>query len=295
MSERIGDVYEKSGNATLIWAGVGIVIGIVIVAGWWYLQPKEEPLASVTPVPASALESAPAPNPAIDFSRVPSIPEPAAEPESTPETTAQSSPPVTKPEPLPALAESDAVVRDYFVPLSENVNYRLLWQADNLIERWVTVISGASRGSLIGGILSFQQPAGAFPVTTRNGHIYLDEKGYQRFQPIVATLINLKPEALVAGFHRFRPLLEESFGFLGYPAKDFDKCLITLLDEVINAPIFVGPIELNSTSVLYTFAEPELEELTALEKQLIRMGPENTSQLQRYAKTVRNLLLKSGG
>jgi len=44
--------------------------------------------------------------------------------------------------------------------------------------------------------------------------------------------------------------------------------------------------------VNYKFADPSLEALSPLQKQLVRMGPTNTKRVQDKAKEIRGALLK---
>jgi hypothetical protein len=43
--------------------------------------------------------------------------------------------------------------------------------------------------------------------------------------------------------------------------------------------------------VLYQFADPDLEKLMPLQKQVLRTGPENTQKLQQQALALKNALL----
>jgi hypothetical protein len=92
-------------------------------------------------------------------------------------------------------------------------------------------------------------------------------------------------------FHFSRPLLEKAFSELGYQPRQMDGIILSALDQVLNTPIIVNPIELTRDSVIYKFADSKLEALSPLQKQLIRSGPENTKRLQKQVKILRDALL----
>jgi hypothetical protein len=49
---------------------------------------------------------------------------------------------------------------------------------------------------------------------------------------------------------------------------------------VLTAPEVEGPFQLVKPSVMYLYADTRLEELADMNKQLIRLGPENSARLK---------------
>jgi hypothetical protein len=96
-------------------------------------------------------------------------------------------------------------------------------------------------------------------------------------------------------FHFSRPLIERAFSELGYQPRQMDGIILTALEQILLAPIIVEPIRLTRESVAYKFADPELESLSPLQKQLVRSGPENTRRIQQQALLLKNALLNPAG
>jgi len=296
MSDRVGDHYDNKENPVLLWGSVIAVICIVSLTVWWVMRPPsvgDEELAEYYDLqnsePASgAVEELP---PAPD---IPEQPEAAELVEPVPDDSSSINSDMPPAEGIPSLSSSDPTIKSYFGALSGSEDYKLLWQTNDLLQRWVTVIDGAARGELVDGIVAVQPPKQSFPVSRQGSDYYLDKKGYDRFDTLVKTVTDIQPEQLSAGFHKFRSLFEQAYGQMGNDPEQVDNTIIRLLDRVINAPIYENPIELKSNSVNYTFADPDLEALPALEKQLIRIGPENTKALQEYAATLKQQLLNPG-
>ena len=288
MSERIGDTQTTHSNFFKPWVVVTIlVVTSALVATVWLQSSDDEPEQLPETISSIGSESVVEPQPIL---RRPVEEEPAADipqPEPPNLDTAPTE------EPLPKLADSDEIFKQHYQTLNDDVDYRLVWQSGELIQRWVTVIEGASRGKIIRGIVPIQPPKDKFPVFKQGSKYYLDEVGYERFKPFVSVLTSLDKQKVVDGFHHFRPLLEEAYSQLGFDKSEFDNSVTRLLDRVINFTPHEGAIELKATSVNYTFADDNLEKLSALEKLLIRMGPENSTALKAYASSLKNTLLQT--
>lgn len=209
------------------------------------------------------------------------------------EEIAESKEPEQVKVPLPNLDQADPFVRNYFQELGFNEQQILWLSSSELFQRWVTVIDGLSQGQLIRGVVSVEPPKTAFPVKKIDNRYFLDEKGFSRFDSYIIGLEVISPSALAEAFHYFRPLLEKTYGQLGYPPENFDNTLILALDNILKAPIYPGPIELKSKSVAYIYEEPELERLSPLEKFMIRMGPENTARVQKYVAEFKTNLISN--
>ena len=78
---------------------------------------------------------------------------------------------------------------------------------------------------------------------------------------------------------------------MGYNPRQMDGIVLQAIDVILAAPIIVEPIKLTRESVVYKFADPALEALPPLQKQLLRTGPENTKHIQQQAMALRNALL----
>lgn len=222
------------------------------------------------------------PQPAPDIPRAPPTPPPAAptEPEEP-----------TPPPELPPEEESDAWLMTQLDDLGIRESLRNLFDPAQPLSVSAKVLDRMSKGDLPRKMIPGWTPAGEFPIEQDDDNLYLDPAGYTRYDTLVSTLVALEPGTIEQGFHLLRPLYERSYGELGLDPEDLDNSLIRVLDQVIAAPVLEEPPQLEQESVMYTYADPELEALSPLQKQLLRMGPENTRRLQQHAKVVRAELL----
>ena len=121
--------------------------------------------------------------------------------------------------------------------------------------------------------------------------IWLNAGNYERYDDTIDALMSLDTVAAAKMFHLARPLLEASFTEMGYNPRQMEGIILQAIDRVLATPIIVEPIELIHESVFYEFADPELEGLPPLQKQILRTGPENTQKLQQKALALKTALL----
>ena len=102
---------------------------------------------------------------------------------------------------------------------------------------------------------------------------------------------------------RMYPLLQRAYEELGYPRRYFNDRLVEVIDVLlatpqVNEPVRLrlvevkGPIASERPWVRYEYADPALESLTAGQKILLRMGPENARRLKAKLAELRGQLAR---
>jgi len=166
-----------------------------------------------------------------------------------------------------------------------------LQQQQNLIQQGTALIEGFSRGLVVRKLLPIDPPKAPFSVEQRGEKMFMDPAGYSRYDDYAGAIATLDTEVLVNNFHTLRPLYEQAYGQLGLEPDDFDNAVIRVLDRILATPEIEDPIALSRKSVMYQYADPALEQLTPLQKQLLRMGPENIRRIKEQAAALRAGLL----
>jgi hypothetical protein len=103
---------------------------------------------------------------------------------------------------------------------------------------------------------------------------------YQRYTALIDGLAAVDPDVAVPLYRLVKPLLQEAYAEIGYPNRDFDATLLRAIDTVINARTAEGPFQLVKPRVMYLYADSEIESYSPVEKQLLRMGPQNAEKLK---------------
>jgi len=95
--------------------------------------------------------------------------------------------------------------------------------------------------------------------------------------------------ALAGVYRELHGVLEAAYRGLGYPEASLDRVTDRALRRIEAAPPS-AEVEVVAEGALYTFADPRLENLGQVEKQLLRMGPRNMRLVQAKAREIRDAL-----
>jgi hypothetical protein len=78
---------------------------------------------------------------------------------------------------------------------------------------------------------------------------------------------------------------------LGYPGTYFNDRVVEVIDHLIATPEIEGPLGLVQPKVLYEFADPKLEQLSAGQKILLRIGRANADKVKAKLREIRQALV----
>jgi len=211
----------------------------------------------------------------------PDIQHPIAEPpviiDSEVDTTAEETPVVTVvEEPLPTLEESDDKVKEILSEIFGGELVGKFFKQSGLIHRFVVTVDSLPKKKLPNKFRLIPPTPGKFLVhKNSNDKITLDTINYSRYDIYVQMLKELDPELFVKWYKHFYPLIQEAYDSLGYKNRYFNDRFIYVIDHLLDTPEVIGTIQLVQPNVFYEYADPALEKLSAGQKILLRMGPQN--------------------
>jgi hypothetical protein len=192
--------------------------------------------------------------------------------------------------PLPPLQETDALVRDLVVKLSSHPTV-LAWLATNgLIENFAVVTLNVSEGRTPVRHLRTLAPTAGFRVRSAEGVTVLDPASYQRYDGYAAAVDGLDAAGTARLYLTLKPRIVDAYRSLGYPNGDFDPVLAKAIALLLAVPSIDRAIPVREKIVTYAFVDPELEGLSAAQKQFLRMGPQNIALVQRKLRQMATLL-----
>ena len=269
---------QRRGAISAAQAGLILVLllviagGVVLLTGIW--PPEEEPAPTVTAPP-------PAPPPAPVITE---LEEPAVEPPPPP--------PAPVEEPLPRLEESDDAVRDAVgdIPLGTAGQQYLV--PGNIIERSASLIYLMAQGDVPYRLLPVSRPKAAFPISDDGTQVVTDPAGFERYNALTQWLQSLDLESLLSSLEWFIPLFREAWSYYGEDSAAFDMAVVMTLDLVIATPeIDLNEARLIRKEAVWIFEDPAIEGLAPIQKQVLRMGPENAEIVKAKATEARGLWL----
>ncbi|MEM8767138.1 MAG: DUF3014 domain-containing protein [Pseudomonadota bacterium] len=262
----------------------GLTIAAAAILGLtFYLRQAEQPVVVTEPLTAPAAEPE-------------AVSTPVPEPTLTDQVMEQTPPSPTALEPqlvLPTLDGSDGFVRDR---LPES--WPAVWlEKEDLLRRLAVLVDNASRGELPRRQLDFLVLDGRYPVLEvveadgQTVRFFVDPDGFARFDPYLELLERIPSETLATLLTDVYPLLDAAMLELG-TAEQVLPQLLAAIDQVLAVPVLRGDVELVQPKVFFEYADPALEGLSDLQKQVLRAGPDNVLRLQEYLKTLRTGLLR---
>lgn len=243
-----------------------VLVAVLVIA--WAMWPADEAPPALEPEP---VEAPVAPPPEVVTPAEVRTPQMAPVPE-----------PVEPEVVMPPLPDSDPYVLEQF-------HYETLpdeWLAQGDYVRRLTVLAeNATRGDYPRRQLGFLAPQGSFQVIEQGEQVFVNPASYDRYDRYVDELEEIDPAELAGVLVNIEPLMETALAEIGVDAVP-GEVLAQAIREVLAVPVVDGDVELVQPNVMYHFADPELESLSPLRKQVLRMGPENVRRLQAYLRTL---------
>jgi hypothetical protein len=280
---------------------VELVLALVLLAAlaaFWFWSERETPGASVVSVPAMP---APSIAPAPELPATPDIPARAEPAEAADAGSAAAVVEGQPPAPVAPVApervmpltpeEADALLRQKLADAGARPVLKKLLPDYQPVEVSAALIDGLGRGVILRKFVPAVSHSEKFSVVTQDDGIYMNPTGFLRYDGYADAIAALDIDVLVNAFHLLRPAYEQAYGYLGLDPGDFDNAVIRVLDLVLATPEIGEPIALVPKSVVYLYADPGLESLPAVQKQLLRMGPDNIRRIKQQAQALRAGLL----
>jgi hypothetical protein len=250
-----------------------LIAGVLLIAiggaayYFWQRQPAREPPAAV---------EAPAGPPA------PATAEPRIE--HPVEASSQPAPP------LPSLAESDVSAREALDALLGASAFDALFRPQDLIRNMVATVDNLPRRNVALRLMPLKPVPGTFRVAGPEGSTIIGVDNAARYTPYVRAMDAIDSTKLVSLYVRFYPLFQQAYADLGYPNRYFNDRLFEVIDHLLATPDAPRSIALVQPKVLYDYADPALADLSAGQKILLRMGPDNEARVKAKLREIKRAL-----
>ena len=278
---------KSDSKQTLFYLAIFALMAVALVS-LWLLFAKDSKMSD-TLVEQPAVQRQPQPEPLTKPEPEPEMVDLAKDVISEPDADLKQLPaPAPEPE-LPALNNSDAEVYQRLLALNWHPGLANLFVSEELLRNLVVQVDNIAQGQLASAHPLLHPLSDRFSVAPGQP-LLLTEHSFARYQPYVQLLESVPPQQIVALFNRYEPLLQQAFAELGYPDNLFKNRLLQAIDVLLATPDVKYPIALEQPSVMYQFADPQLEQLPAPQKLMLRLGPDNQQRLNVLLQRYRQLL-----
>ncbi|WP_299008530.1 DUF3014 domain-containing protein [uncultured Shewanella sp.] len=267
---------KTSGSNPLI---IFIIIIILIAGGaYYYFNQQEED--SIENIPEDNMSQTVA-TPDEPLDTVAKVPETSTSIINTEAPATETTPQKTKePEVLPPLNDSDQFAYQKAIDIADGMTIQPILNDKNLIRQFVVFVDNLSEGEVARNASPIKGPTEKFTVSDVSNKTYISPDSYHRYDIYADFLSGLNEKQLVSTYKQMMPLFNQALAEIGYDDTQFDDRMLKAIDLMLATPVINTPIEVNSVSVNYKFADPKLEALAGPQKLLIRMGPDNTRKVK---------------
>lgn len=191
---------------------------------------------------------------------------------------------------LPPLDQSDAVVRQLVSRLSAHPAVAAWLATDGLIRNFTVVTVNIAGGETPVRHLRRLSPADPFLTRGVEPNLTIDPRSYARYDTYADAVAAVDARGAARLYATLKPRIEEAYRDLGEPARNFDDVLERAMVELLQVPVVNGPTRVAPEPLSYAYVDPRLESLSAAQKQLLRMGPNNVSMIQRKLREIAGYL-----
>jgi hypothetical protein len=181
---------------------------------------------------------------------------------------------------VPPLDETDDLVRKLVRALSSHPGVAAWLATEGRIRNFTLVVTNIADGKAPAASLRMLRPASPFRVVERSNDLYLDPQTYERYAGLADAVASIDPAGGARIYATLKPRIEEAHRELGELDTPFDRTLERAIVLLLKTPIEEGPVRVEPRGIVYGFADDDLEDLTAAQKQLLRMGPRNARVVQ---------------
>lgn len=259
-------------RSPVFWTAVTVVIAIGVGLFVW------EERAAVREEAAQAQQ--PPPTPAPEAAVAEPVPAPGSEPQIQHPMPEPVTAPGAQPKALPALDASDEAVQQSLAGAFGKQSFAGVSLSEELIRHLVATVDGLPRDHVATQRFPLRPPPGQLVTSGKEEVVVLSPANYARYARYIKLAQSLDTKKLVTVYTQFYPLFQQAYAELGYPNRYFNDRVVEVIDHLLAAPDVPGPVELIRFGPYFEFADPDLEELSAGRKLLVRMGPENAAVIK---------------
>ena len=178
------------------------------------------------------------------------------------------------------LDKSDDLLRGLTQDISSHPGLSNWMKIHDIIRKFVAAVDNIANGQSPKAQVDFFAPGRDFRAFKRDGKLVIDPVSYDRYNQVADVFISLDEKASARLYRALLPLFKQAYTELGYPDQDFQDTLTRAVAEVLSTPVVEGRIALERKVSSYAMVDETLEGLSQAQKQLLRMGPENTQVIQ---------------
>jgi hypothetical protein len=279
MSEKAADDKANPFILAILFAGILATLVFILMTGDYGKSEVPEQSTEITPV---EIEMVPAPEPE---------PEPIVEEVFVVEEEVL---PELPPEPTVTEETADAYARETIESVNGGKALAQFVAGDYIVERAVAIVDALRRGEVPYKLLPVGRPSKPFPISDDGLRVTMDPSGFSRYDVFAQWVNGIDVLAIVELLSEYEQIATEALSRMGVGDLDIRSAVLAATTEILATPIAPESAELMKREANWLYMDPELEALSSLQKQVLRMGPKNSEIIQAKARELRGAVLERG-
>ena len=199
--------------------------------------------------------------------------------------------PKTPPAPVVTEETGDRYARESIDAVNGGKALAQFVAGDYVVERAVAIIDALRRGEVPYKLLPVGKPSTTFPISDDGLRVTLDAAGFDRYDGFAQWVGGLDTTALVSLLNDYEMIATQALTRMGVSDFDIRSAVLAATTQILSTPQVAVDAELMRREANWVYIDPELEALSSLQKQVLRMGPENADIIQQKARDIRGVLL----
>jgi len=279
MTDKAADDKVNPIILAILFAGILATLAFILITGDYGESEVPEQTAEITPV---EIEMVPAPKP---------------EPEPIEEEVAEVAEevlPELPPEATVTEETADAYAREIIESVNGGKALAQFVAGDYIVERAVAIIDALRRGEVPYKLLPVGRPSKPFLISDDGLRVTMDPSSFNRYDVFAQWVNGIDVLAIVELLNEYEQIATEALSRMGVGDFDIRSAVLAATTEILATPIAPESAELMKREANWVYMDPELEALSSLQKQVLRMGPKNSEIIQAKARELRGAVLESG-
>jgi len=194
------------------------------------------------------------------------------------------------PAPLPGLGESDSAIGGALAKVLGKATFEQFLIPQDLVRHIVATVDNLPRKHVAQRLMPVKAVPGPLQTTGKDASLAIAADNAARYTPYVRAFESVDSRKLATMYAQHYSLFQLAYSELGYPTRYFNDRLFEAIDNLLAAPDVTGQLMLTQPKVLFEFADPALQELSAGQKILVRMGPDNEAHVKAKLREIRKAL-----
>ena len=197
--------------------------------------------------------------------------------------------PEATPEPLPQLDESEAsIVKALTGALDKSWMDVLI--TESLIRKIVATVDHLPEATLPANVVPLKRVSGALLVQQTGEQKTISPHNAERYLAYIERIQHVDAKKLAAVYRQYYPLFQHAYTEIAKPGSYFNDRLVQAIDDLLATPDVEEPVGVVQPKILYRYADTALEERSAGQKIMIRMGKANAERVKAKLREFRTLV-----